>query len=114
MSAIRGENEEAVGQIYLSLDGLTRTVSRIEHILLGGNGSEFGFNVGVVGTVNALQRTVEVMQSEDHAAIKRIETLEGRWSRVRWTAAGIGIGAGVASGGVIVTVLTILGKVLSG
>ena len=82
---------------------------------LTGNG--LGANHGLIERMAKVEGSIEALQAEVHKAIsdaaaqveKVAQAQEARWSRLKWTSVGIGIGSGVSGAGVALTVVRMLG-----
>ena len=82
---------------------------------LTGNG--LGANHGLIERMSKVEGSIEALQAEVHKAIadaaRQVEVVaaaqEARWSRLKWTSVGIGIGSGVSGAGVALGVVRMLG-----
>lgn len=71
---------------------------------LTGNG--FGANHGLIERVKTLENTLTIHIAEFHAF--RDEQRQA-WARVKWTASGIGIGAGLGGGSLVYAAVKLIG-----
>lgn len=85
------------------LADLKESIHKIMEALTG-NG--FGANHGLITRVSELERRLEHHTAEFHAF--RQEQRDA-WARVKWTSAGIGVGAGLGSGGLVFAAIKVLG-----
>lgn len=83
--------EVTSAEVKAALAPIGLEVTRLRRVIEGENGGSI-FSVGVVGAMEKVIAT-------DTAHNTRLNLLEQRWDRFRWTVTGAALGGGLAGGG---------------
>ena len=81
-----------------AIDSLTQIASRLEVSIVG---DEYG-NLGLVARVDRVEDRQERISTN-------VSDLQSKWERVKWTALGWGVGAGLGSGGLLALFIQLSG-----
>lgn len=87
------------------LDPMRADLAEI-HRAITGNG--FGLEKGLVGIVKSLEESDKVLENSINALCDRIDKLEGKWDRAKWTLTGAMFGTGGLAGGLAAWLTSII------
>lgn len=102
MTTALGVVTDGISALEDRLDSIERSNHEIREALTG-NG--FGSHFGLIHRTGEVEKAQVALQAEVHAL--RAETRD-RWNRIKWTTAGIGIGAGVGGGSLVAMALKLV------